>query len=278
MRDMPAELEPVSSSSLQIVYSWCSLLYWLVFILVFRQFCKCVGYPTQLENYWCFSFLLSLTLALRSKQISLKICSRKQKRGEIEKAKIGIITGSTRDSRVNKQVAEWIQSIANNRTDATFELVDIKEYNLPRYNESVPAVFSKDYATPEAHPWSEKIDFFDGFIFVVAEYNKGITSGLKDAIDYLYQEWNHKAAGIVSYGSTLGVSAANELRLILSVPKVATVGTHVGLSLFTDFENMSKFQPADFHQNTVEQLLDEVIAWATALKTIRTTEKEKVAK
>lgn len=186
--------------------------------------------------------------------------------------RIGIITGSTRDSRVNTQVAEWVKTIADERTDAEFELVDIKEYHLPRYNESVPAVFTKDYQTPEAKPWSEKIDSLDGFVFVVAEYNKGITSGLKDAIDYLYQEWNNKAAGIVSYGSTLGVSAANELRLILSVPKVATVGTQVGMSLFTDFENMSTFTPAPFHKDTVEKLLDEVIAWSTALKTIRKEE------
>jgi NAD(P)H-dependent FMN reductase len=186
--------------------------------------------------------------------------------------KIGIITGSTRDSRVNTQVAEWVKSIADKRTDAEFELVDIKEYNLPRYNESVPAVFTRDYQTPEAKPWSEKIDSLDGFVFVLAEYNKGITSGLKDAIDYLYQEWNNKAAGIVSYGSTLGVSAANDLRLILSVPKVATVGTHVGMSLFTDFENMSKFNPAPFHKDTVNTLLDEVVSWSTALKTIRVKE------
>ena len=183
--------------------------------------------------------------------------------------KIGIITGSTRDSRVNTQVADWVKSIADQRTDAEFELVDIKDFNLPRYNESVPAIMTRDYQTPEAKPWSDKIDTLDGFVFVLAEYNKGITSGLKDAIDYLYQEWNNKAAGIVSYGSTLGVSAANELRLILSVPKVATVGTHVGMSLFTDFENMNKFNPAPFHQDTVHTLLDEVVAWSTGLKTIR---------
>ncbi|WP_156289482.1 NADPH-dependent FMN reductase [Oceanobacillus salinisoli] len=183
--------------------------------------------------------------------------------------KIGIITGSTRDARVNTQVAEWVKSIANQRTDAEYELVDIKDYNLPRYNESVPAIMTRDYQTPEAKIWSEKIDSLDGFVFVLAEYNKGITSGLKDAIDYLYQEWNNKAAGIVSYGSTLGVSAANNLRLILSVPKVATVGTHVGLSLFTDFQDMSKFNPAPFHEETVMNLLDEVVDWSKALKTIR---------
>lgn len=184
--------------------------------------------------------------------------------------KIGIITGSTRDSRVNNQVAEWVTAIAKQRTDAEFELVDIKDYNLPRYNESIPAIMTQDYATPEAKPWSEKINELDGFVFIVAEYNKGITSGLKDAIDYLYTEWNDKAAGIVSYGSTLGVSAANELRLILSVPKVATVGTHVAMSLFTDFEEMQTFKPAPFHEETVQKMLNEVVDWSTALKTIRT--------
>lgn len=183
--------------------------------------------------------------------------------------KIGIITGSTRDARVNIQVAEWVKSIAEQREDAEFELVDIKDYHLPKFNEPVPAIMSQDYQAEEAKVWSEKINELDGFIFVTPEYNKGITSGLKDAIDYLYVEWNHKAAGIVSYGSTLGVTAANELRLILSVPKVATVGTHVGLSLFTDFQDMITFNPAAFHEDTVNQLLDEVILWSKALKTVR---------
>ncbi len=145
--------------------------------------------------------------------------------GGMKMVKIGIITGSTRDSRVNIQVAEWVKSIADQRTDVEFELVDIKDYNLPKFNEPIPAIMSQDYQAPEAKVWSEKISELDGFVFVTPEYNKAITSGLKDAIDYLYVEWNHKAAGIVSYGSTLGVSAANNLRLILTVPKVATVGT-----------------------------------------------------
>lgn len=183
--------------------------------------------------------------------------------------KIGIITGSTRDSRVNLQVAEWVQSIADQRADAEFELVDIKDFNLPKFNEPVPAIFTQDYQAPEAKAWSDKISVLDGFIFVTPEYNKGITSGLKDAIDYLYVEWNNKAAGIVSYGSTLGVTAANNLRLILTVPKVATIGTQPALSLFTDFKEMRTFNPAPFHEETVQTMLNEVIDWSTALKTIR---------
>lgn len=184
--------------------------------------------------------------------------------------KIGIITGSTRDSRVNLNVAQWVKSIADKRTDADYELVDIKDYNLPRFNESIPPVLSGgNYETPEAKPWSEKINEFDGFIFVSPEYNKSLTSGLKDAIDYLYTEWNNKAAGIVSYGSTLGVTVTNELRLILSVPKVAVVASSVNMSLFTDFEEMTKFNPAPHHEETLNRMLDDVIAWSKALKTIR---------
>lgn len=189
--------------------------------------------------------------------------------GGMSVVKIGIMTGSTRDSRVNIQVAEWVKSIADQRTDVEFELVDIKDYNLPKFNEPIPAIMSQDYQAPEAKIWSEKINELDGFVFVTPEYNKAVTSGLKDAIDYLYVEWNNKAAGIVSYGSTLGVTAANNLRLILTVPKVATVGTQPALSLFTDFEEMSTFKPAPFHEETVQTMLNEVVAWSTALKTIR---------
>jgi NAD(P)H-dependent FMN reductase len=211
------------------------------------------------------------------KQIIHCVCENKAKirrflkklLGGEDMIKIGIITGSTRDSRVNIQVAEWVKSIADKRTDAEFELVDIKGYNLPRYNESVPAIMTQDYKTPEAHRWSKKISELDGFVFVTPEYNRGITSGLKDAIDYLSVEWNNKAAGIVSYGSSLGVTAANNLRLILTVPAVATVRTQPGLSLFTDFENMTTFKPAPFHEETVQTMLNEVVSWSTALKTIR---------
>lgn len=200
--------------------------------------------------------------------ISNKLSGKKTEE-ENNMVKIGIITGSTRDARVNIQVAEWVKSIADQRTDAEFELVDIKNYNLPRYNEDVPAIMSQDYQTPEAKAWSEKISELDGFVFITPEYNKAVTSGLKDAIDYLYSEWNNKAAGIVGYGFTLGVTAANNLRLTLSVPKVAVVGTQPGLSLFTDFEDMRTFKPAPFHEENIQTMLNEVVAWSTALKTIR---------
>lgn len=184
--------------------------------------------------------------------------------------KIGIITGSARDSRVNLQVAEWIKQQAEVNSDAEFELVDIKEYNLPRFNETTPPLLAnRNYATPEVQVWSKKIDELDGFIFVTPEYNKSVTSALKDAIDHLSPEWNNKSAAIVSYGSTNGIAASYSLRQILSTLKLATISTNVGFNMYTDFEQFTTFKPSEVHLPTVHNLVKEVVLWAQAMKTIR---------
>lgn len=183
--------------------------------------------------------------------------------------KIGIITGSTRPGRNSLQVAQWVKELADKRRDATYEIIDIADYNLPMYAEPISAAYSQDYQTPEAKPWSEKIAEMDGYVFITPEYNHGMTSALKNAIDYLYPEWNNKAAGIVSYGSSGGVRAAETLRIVLAELQVADVRTHPAMSLFTDFENMTVFKPAALHADTVGVMLDQVTAWSNALKTVR---------
>ena len=183
--------------------------------------------------------------------------------------KIGIITGSTRPGRNSLQVAEWVKGIADKRGDAEYEVVDLAEFNLPMYAEPISAAYSQDYQTPEAIPWSRKIAELDGYVFICPEYNHGVTSALKNAIDYLYVEWNNKAAGIVSYGSSGGVRAAESLRIILAELQVASVRTHPAMSLFTDFVNMSEFKPADLHEGSVTTLLDQVNAWTNALEPLR---------
>ncbi|GIN74247.1 FMN reductase [Bacillus sp. J14TS2] len=186
--------------------------------------------------------------------------------------KIGIITGSTRDVRVNLQVAEWIKEFADNRdVDATFEIVDIKESGLGRFNEAIPPLMTnKEYGTDEQNAWSKKIDALDGFIFVTPEYNKNFPSGLKDHLDYLGSEWHHKAAGIVSYGSTLGIAASLALRTTLANLKVATVEPQGAFSLFNDFENMTTFKPLEVHKPRFGEMIDDVVAWSNALKSVRT--------
>ncbi|MNN52234.1 NADPH-dependent FMN reductase [compost metagenome] len=124
-------------------------------------------------------------------------------------------------------------------------------------------------ATEQATAWNTKLAGLDGFVFIVQEYNHSITGALKNALDYAREAWNNKAAGIVSYGSVGGARAAEHLRGILGELSVADVRVHPALSLFTDFENGSVFKPADLHLTNVNGMLDQVIAWSGALKTLR---------
>jgi NAD(P)H-dependent FMN reductase len=111
--------------------------------------------------------------------------------------KVAIILGSTRPGRNGEAVAKWVCDIAKKRTDAEFEYVDIKDYELPLLDEPNPASLGK-YSKDHTKVWSAKIDSFDAFVFVTPEYNYGIPGALKNAIDSLYKEWNNKVAGIVS--------------------------------------------------------------------------------
>lgn len=182
--------------------------------------------------------------------------------------KVAIILGSTRPGRKAEDVGRWVHAIASQRTDASFELVDLRDFNLPLLDEPVPPS-QHQYTKPHTLAWAAKIDTFDAFVFVTPEYNHGPSGALKNALDYLYQEWNNKAAGFVGYGSAGGTRAVEQLRLILAELQVATVRAQVMLSLFSDFEHYTAFKPAAHHEKSVKSMLDQVIAWGGALKTLR---------
>ena len=172
--------------------------------------------------------------------------------------KLGIIVGSTREGRVSPQVAAWVNEQAKKFEGIETEIVDIHAYDLPFVG------------TGEANQaFGEKIDSFDGFIFVVAEYNHSITASLKNALDTLRPEWANKVAGIVSYGSLGGARAAEHLRGILGELQVADVRSHVALSIFTDFEGWQTFQPAEMHLTNLTDQFEQLLRWGTALKTTR---------
>ena len=181
---------------------------------------------------------------------------------------IAVILGSTRPGRIGEAVAQWVHTIAGRRSDATFELVDVKDFNLPLLDEPIPPSLGR-YSQPHTKRWAAKIAEFDGFVFVTAEYNHGIPAALKNAIDFLYREWNHKAAGFVSYGNAGGARAVEQLRLVMAEVKIADVRSQVALSIFTDFENYTVFKPADRREAEVNRVLDEVIAWSAALQPLR---------
>ena len=181
---------------------------------------------------------------------------------------IGIIVGSTRPGRNTIAVAQWVKGIADQRADVRFELVDLAEYDLPMLDEPVPPAYGQ-YSKPHTVKWAQKVSEFDGFVFVTPEYNHSMPAALKNAIDFIYAEWNNKAAGFVSLGSNGGSRAVEQLRQIMAEVQIADVRAQVLLSLFTDFENFSTFNPDPRHEESVNAMLNQVIAWSGALQTLR---------
>jgi len=182
--------------------------------------------------------------------------------------RIGIILGSTRPGRNGEAVAQWVHQLASKRDTADYELVDLADYQLPHLDEPMPPM-AGHYTREHTLPWAAKIASFDGFVFVTPEYNHSTSAALKNAIDYLYAEWTNKAAGFVSYGSAGGTRAVEHLRLVMAELQVATVRLQVALSLATDFEHYSSFNPAPHHEQSLTGMLDQVVAWSTALQPLR---------
>jgi NAD(P)H-dependent FMN reductase len=182
--------------------------------------------------------------------------------------KVAIIIGSTRPGRKAEDVARWVYQIARKRSDAEYEIVDIKDFNLPLLDEPVPPSMGQ-YSLPHTKAWAARIAAFDAYVFVTPEYNHGTSGALKNAIDFLYREWINKAAGFVGYGSVGGTRAIENLRLIMGELQIADVRAQVALSLFTDFENFTTFKPAAMQEKAVDAMLDQVLAWGGALKTLR---------
>ena len=182
--------------------------------------------------------------------------------------KIGIILGSTRPGRNGEAVAKWVLEHAQARGDADYELVDLLDFSLPHLDEPIPPSMGQ-YQNEHTRAWAAKVAEFDGFVFVTPEYNHSTSGALKNAIDFVYAEWNNKAAGFVSYGSAGGTRAVEHLRLIMAELQVADVRTQVSFSLSTDFQNYSEFTPAPHHVRTLNGMLDQLNAWSTALASVR---------
>jgi NAD(P)H-dependent FMN reductase len=190
--------------------------------------------------------------------------------------KIAVILGSTRPGRNGKAVADWVVQQANHRPGATYELVDLLDYPLPHLDEALPASMGQ-YAGDHTKAWAEKIAEYDGYVFVTPEYNRSTSGVLKNAIDYLYSEWNNKAAGFVSYGALGGARAIEHLRGIVGELQIADVRQQLSFSLLTDFEHFSVFRPGAYNEGLANVMFDQVEAWAGALKQVRADSAAKAA-
>ncbi len=186
--------------------------------------------------------------------------------------KIAIVTSSIRPGRQSLNVANWVKSLAEARQDATFEIVDIADFNLPVWAEAAPPAYA-DAQNPDGKAFAEKIAEFDGYIFAVAEYNHSMTGAFKNALDYLGPKHTaNKAAAMVSWGSAGGARAVEHLRGVLSELQIAHVRSHVLLSMFTDFENFSTLKPGPAVVAGIEPMLDQLLVWTRAMEQVRAGE------
>ena len=182
--------------------------------------------------------------------------------------RIAIVVGSTRPGRRSRQVADWVLERARLHSGAEFEILDLADFELPLLDEPLPPSLGR-YRHEHTKEWARAVDQFDGFVFVTGEYNHSLPGALKNALDYVYAEWNNKAAGFVSYGSSGGIRAVENLRLIAGELQIADVRAQLALPFATEFRDFTTFVPSQAAEDQLVPVLDQVIAWAEALKPLR---------
>ncbi len=189
----------------------------------------------------------------------------------MSKPKIGVVIGSTRQNRFGDKAANWIADIAKARGDLEVEILDLRDFPLPFFDEAVSPAWgpSKDEV---AQRWQKKIDSLDGFIFTAAEYNHGPTAVLKNALDYAFNEWKHKPAAFVGYGGVGGARAVEQLRMHVIELNMAPTKTAVHM-VWADFSQMlmggRKIVEFEHINQAGAATVEDLAWWAKALKVSR---------
>lgn len=174
--------------------------------------------------------------------------------------RIGIILGSTREGRIGDKIAGWLDQVAQKREgEATYELVDLLDYNLPVFSGPVPPMaLNKEYADDAVKAWSDKIDSFDGFLFVTAEYNYSVPAPFKNAFDMLASEWRGKAIAFAGYGFGGGVESVRTWQSVVNVFEMKKVEQTLSFSLKNEITTEGEFSPAAGQEDNVNAVLDRL--------------------
>jgi NAD(P)H-dependent FMN reductase len=187
------------------------------------------------------------------------------------KPKIGVVISSTREGRFGDKPAHWIHALAATRGDFEVELIDLRDYPMPFFEEAASPAYVPSHHEV-ARRWAAKINSLDGFIFVTAEYNRGPTAVLKNALDYAYREFNRKPAAYVGYGGVGAARAIEQLRLIHVELQMAPTrsGVHIGGADFMGLWRGGKtFEELPHLTQSAQVMLDELAWWTKALKSAR---------
>lgn len=183
---------------------------------------------------------------------------------------IGIIIGSTRPGRFGSQPGQWLFDLAQGRGDATYDLIDLAEVALPLLDEPVPPSMHQ-YQHEHSKRWGERIAALDGFAFITGEYNHGVPGALKNAIDFLFVEWNFKPAAFLSYGGGAGGSRSVEhLRGVMAELKIYDIREQVMLpAYYTRLNDQGEYQFTADEAEQANAMLEQLVFWADVMKDAR---------
>ncbi len=187
------------------------------------------------------------------------------------KPKIAVIISTTRATRFGDKPAKWIHDIAAKRGDMSVELLDLRDYPMPFFDEVASNMWAPS-KNEVAKRWQKKVAEFDGYIFVTAEYNRGVPAVLKNALDYAYPEWNRKPAAYVGYGGVGAARAIEHLRLICVELQMAPtrVGVHIqGADFMAVWQQGKDIKELSYLEKNSKDMLDELLWWASALMIAR---------
>ncbi|WP_269930578.1 NADPH-dependent FMN reductase [Aminobacter sp. HY435] len=189
----------------------------------------------------------------------------------MSKSKIAIVVGSTRAARFADVPVEWFAKIAKAHSDIEVEIVDLRDFPLPFFDEVASSAWAPSQ-NEVAQRWQKKVAEFDGFVFTAAEYNHGPTAVLKNALDYAAKEWNKKPAGFIGYGGVGGARAVEQLRMHAVELQMAPTKAAVHI-VWADFlavrQGEKKLSDFEHLNQSANALVDEIAWWAKALKIAR---------
>ena len=181
--------------------------------------------------------------------------------------KIGIIVGSVRDDRKGLEVGHWVLGQVKNRTDADYELIDLKDFDLPVLSSAtVPMAADRQYESPAVTDWSRALDACDGYVVVTPEYNHGVPGGLKNAVDSVGPELVGKAVGMVGYGGDGATRAVEQWRNVFANFQMVTVRQQLAISIMEEFDEDGSFVPADRRADEFDTLLDQLVPMVHRLR------------
>lgn len=188
----------------------------------------------------------------------------------MQKYSLKVILGSTREKRFGEQPAKWIVTKAKELADFDVELLDLRDFTLPYFDEAVsPSQLKEPYKNPQVATWTKKIEEGDAFVIVTPEYNHGYSAVLKNALDYVYKEWNNKPVAFVGYGSVGGARSVEQLRQVAVELQMAPIRAGVHIVAPWNMLDANGQLITDSLESSANLMLSQLLWWTSALHSAR---------